>query len=174
MPLLHPFDFKESGDLRGRFTLSEFESLLSWLVTQPDICLTTCSAAAKIGRYDAVRFAQQRKYLLWSLKNWGLPSWAKRFPRTQYLETKTAARLRRRMIFEIFACYAVACIVSAIGASFAREYLVVPKDALRWGATFLTVAATVFTFVRRTPVYFYGTLCLTFLAGFTTGAWVAR
>lgn len=174
MPLLHLFDFKESGDRRWRFTLPELEELLSWIVVQPDVRLATCAALVTDGYCDADRFFAQREYLCWSLKSWGLPSWSVRFPRTQYLTAPKARGLRHRMIAEVVCCYVSTGIVSAFVASALMVVLPVSVTAIQWGMLCVVVAAAFVLSARRNPVYFRGAICFIVLIGLTVGVWVAQ
>lgn len=174
MPLLHPFDFRESGDPQGRYTFPEFEELLSWIAVQSDVRLATCAAVVADGGCDTGRFVAQREYLRWSLKSWGLPSWSRRFPRTQYLTAAKARGLRRWMVAEAVGCYISTGVASAFVAYALLAVLPVPVAVVRWGMMCAVFAAALALYVRRNPVYFRGAICLVVLLGLTAGAWVAR
>lgn len=58
--LLHPYDFKESGDDRGRLSIDELGEVLTWLRSEPDLTLVSVSRAGENGRYDFRRYEANR------------------------------------------------------------------------------------------------------------------
>jgi hypothetical protein len=60
--LIHPYDFTEVDPQRGIFSFQEFESILDWIVDQPDLTsMTLCAAADRAGPLDSAQYARWRE-----------------------------------------------------------------------------------------------------------------
>ncbi len=60
--LFHEYDFQESGDRRATLTFQEFDGLLTWVASQPDVCLLSVSqAAARVDDLSVKRFVANQQ-----------------------------------------------------------------------------------------------------------------
>lgn len=169
LPLFHPFDFVEADPTSGRIELAQFEELVVWLKTQPDVACTTLSALPK-ERFDAARFLTNRAYLRLALHQLALPWWPPRYPRTQYLPIRLAQAFCRRMRLSAgLAFCGLTGVFVLIGAALSHTWAAVP---LRAGATLVLLAALLTCAVRRRTIYFRTFAVLLALSGIAAGSWL--
>lgn len=169
MPLFHPFDFVESDPQRGRMTWNDFENLVAWTTSQPDVQVTSLSTLSACGQnLSQGRLAAMARFLAVDLHPL-VPAFLRRTSvTTALLPEHTALQRRKLMLLATLCCY---CTLLLAGAAMAR--LMVPAGGLlRWLPALAAILVVALSLYRSGGLYFRGAALVTFLAGVSLGAWL--
>jgi hypothetical protein len=110
--LLHPYDFKESGDKRGNLTIVKLREVLAWLRSQADITLMSISQAGEKKTYDYRRFIANQPSILENV----FPPFIKRtYDEGIYTSLKDGKKRRLEKSLLTIICFCVVGIVAITG-----------------------------------------------------------
>lgn len=119
--LMHPYDFKESGDQRAQYDCSYIDKILNWVACQPDLSIFSISQlSARPNEYSYKRYMWNKSSLL---ENIFLPSFTKTEDTPIYFSIKSAKnnKIRNNGLTVIF--YIVTLLLSALIANRTLDYL---------------------------------------------------
>lgn len=109
--LMHPYDFRESGDQRAQVDLAGLDSKLAWLKQQADVSVASVSAlAAASAAFDMARYAANQPLAQEQL----VPPFMRGLADTPYYaSTAGAASARRRRLIGSIGTYLLAVVAGA-------------------------------------------------------------
>lgn len=145
--LMHPYDFRESGDARAQTTLEELGRKLQWLVSQPDVIPTNVSKLAReVDNLDMQRYAANRPL---RFEQAAPPGVALVADTPYYSSTSPARQSRRKRLLATLAVHGLAAL-AGLGGGFVLGgisqrleswsviplaiFLVIPLGLLLWRA----------------------------------------
>jgi peptidoglycan/xylan/chitin deacetylase (PgdA/CDA1 family) len=172
--LLHPYDFKESGDARGRIEWPALDKELNWLATQPGIKVRSISElAATNTALGPPRYRANQPWRLESIT----PSFVRTTEATPFLRSEGNARQARIMRALLSGLtYVVAAVLG-----FAAARLVLPQlpwpgvpAAGTWVAAIFLLGLMARAASRR-ELHFRSMLGMSVLAGIIiSGGWLPQ
>lgn len=172
--LMHPYDFKESGDSRGKIDATDLQGELSWLSRQDDVDVLSISELAN----QSADLGPDR---FWANAPFSFECVAPPFvqattERTFYLSLKSARVLRRLNQGSILLFYAVSALIFALAGYGASKLLIGFSERLPYLLSNLIIIvliayATHALLKRR--VFFRGLLFCVANLGFFIGNWIA-
>lgn len=119
--LMHPYDFKESGDKRAQYDCNHIDDTLSWIASQPDLNIASISQLSNdSNQYDYRRYMWNKSSFL---ENIFLPGLTKTDDIPIYLSTSSARnkKIRNNSVTILF--YVIILLLSAIMANQILEFL---------------------------------------------------
>jgi len=168
--LMHPYDFRESGDPRAREDLSELDSKLSWLLRQQDVAPTNVSALTKMQiSLDLRRYQANRPLKLEAVAPPGVPAVVD----IPYYASTSPARNRRLKCLTITAITHLMAGLTGLCVGFLAGRTLVSFGALLTVALLLTLC-TPWVFLvsrarRQNGIYFRSMFLLMGLSGAIVG-----
>ena len=149
--LLHPYDFRESGDPRAFLTIDDLDATLSWLASQPNVAVTAISSlAADQRRFDIQRYKANQPSRLET-------AYPPKLPRTEstvsYLPASTASRRKFANDLVAVAFYLLVSIASATLTGQLPPLLSPVTKGVVLVGLLLTLAAIVMRSIHRRVVF---------------------
>lgn len=169
--LMHPYDFRESGDQRAQVDLDVLDGKLAWLKQQPDVVVASVTAlATSSGAFDIRRYAGNQPFSQEQL----VPPFIRGVADTPYYASTSGTQAaRQRRLAGSIGTYVVAAIAGIAAGDLLQEVALSIHSAAEELALVLVLAALgalAWRSARQPRVYFRPMLLMTFLAGCGLGA----
>lgn len=164
--LMHPYDFRESGDQRAQVDLAILDGKLAWLKQQADVAVASVTAlATSSGAFDIRRYAGNQPFAQEQL----VPPFIRGVADTPYYASPsgTAAARQRRLAGSV-STYLLAAIAGIAAGDLLQEIALSIHSAAEELALVLVLAllgGLVWRTSRQPRVYFRPMLLMTLLAG---------
>ena len=172
--LMHPYDFRESGDERAQLGLPDLDRKLAWLNKQSDVAVTSVTAlATSSSAFDIARYASNQPLAQEQL----IPPFVRGVADTPYYSSaEGAAAARRRRLASSIATYLLA-VVFGIATGWVLQQIALslhPRGGyLALGLLVLALGGLGWRTSRQQRVYFRPMFALCFIAGCCVGLVIA-
>lgn len=172
--LMHPYDFKESGDARGRVSMAELQKELGWLSEQVDIEVSSISAL--VNRQDDFGSERYRANAPFYFEQVAPPFVKATTDRPIYLSRKTAEDLKRFNQGSTFLLYIIVGFIAGLVGYGICQVLIGFSEQLPVILSFLLLAglgAYILRAVLKRSIFFKGLLFCVSDLGLLIGNWIA-
>ena len=167
--LFHSYDFIESNDKRGEFTLSSFFDLLNWTAEQKDIqSMTISEIASKTNDFTPERFDVNLKIVNINIL---LPPFIRPADKGVYVNENDLNNIRFRLILFYFTLIILSFILAVLMNRSILHRLGVIYTLIKYGLTVLLIIAIGYTL--KTELAGFKVLIIdAVLLGTTIGIWI--
>ncbi|MEZ5194843.1 MAG: hypothetical protein R2764_00110 [Bacteroidales bacterium] len=167
--LFHSYDFIESSDNRGNYTLSNFLDLLDWTASQKDIKTKTIKeVAGTTNDFESERYAINIKIVNFNIL---LPPFMRPADTGVYIDRSDLTNITFRFVLFYVVIIIFSLIIALLINKVILSRLGILKPVLKYGITILLVLAIGYTFT--TELAGFKVLIIdAILLGFAAGIWI--
>lgn len=171
MPLFHQYDFMENDPVRGKWRLEQFEEMLAWLVSQPDVVVRTVSRILEEGHdLSPGRYLAHQKFLRASLHPWSAPCPHAVPARLRLQDDKEATRMLRVITLRTVMAYSLVALVGLL-AGMGCVVLGLPQAYMGAFAAAGNIVLLVVLLRRKSRMYYNSIRLSFFMVMLLVGVW---